>query len=308
MANASLELLTALEKSASIPKERQSPLRRAQEDLLDYVFKAAKGMYQTRIDPEYPGWIDLRTRLEKILRFRTSEDGEPQVSPPYPGKSTREKPSHRHGSAQYAGLHTEDLVIFCDYRRFEGWDGYDCGGNVKPNYVCDTSTNKAQKIDHGWMGCTTGKINAWLLPSEDLPHPFTLQLCPALLNKLHENVYSQLEDMRTGLQATVGNKALQESARLVSRGAVIDFACLGDCVVLHEFSHALPPALRTFDVGGLNAYRWDNVKKQSPTTCLINADNYAYFGLGSQLIMPRVQGKAPLGVKEDGSFYEIRPN
>jgi hypothetical protein len=76
-----------------------------------------------------------------------------------------------------------------------------------------------------------------------------------------------------------------------------------DHVLLHEMTHAIPLAA-TIDAAGpgkAESYGWDNCVRFSSNGGTLNADNYAYFGLGTRIISPTNGAAAQLPML-DGSI------
>ncbi|KAK2600128.1 hypothetical protein QQS21_005143 [Conoideocrella luteorostrata] len=304
MADAALDVIAALEQPPeTVPEEMQTPVYRAQVELINNILRAATK--SGTIDKQANRWNELKTRFELVKEFNNTRE-----PPPWPGNPTRSDPFHLRG-AQYENTGVRDILFFCDHERYKGWEGYDCNGKRDDEKVCDTAMNVEDPYDDLYVRCRDSmlrdtKTGAITDTRWHPGQPAKIQLCPGQLAQMRKLGDKQvLEDLRGAL--TLASPRLMEAITSPSSTVrLIDFACLGDCLILHEMTHALKFPFLTKDVDGWGSYKWNNLVRLSDNLGRDNAETYAYFGLVSQLILPRNKGKEPMGVEKSGLVYKLK--
>ncbi|KAL5356474.1 meiotically up-regulated gene family-domain-containing protein [Aspergillus floccosus] len=96
------------------------PTAVAQRDLFSYLF--AEAMKNGHIDTSNKEWQHFTSGFSAVLNYKKTPDGSPEQN-----------------DGMYGFLHMDDLIVYCDYSRFQ--ENKDCQGNTAPGKACDTSIN-----------------------------------------------------------------------------------------------------------------------------------------------------------------------
>lgn len=100
----------------------------AQRDLLKYMFNRAV---------EHPSsapthFSKVVKTYRAILDFKKSENGNPQHKPE-------------------GGLPPDDVIVYCDYSRFD--ENQNCDGNKQRGWACDRDTRVTKQMNGDYLGC-----------------------------------------------------------------------------------------------------------------------------------------------------------
>lgn len=199
----------------------------------------------------------------------------------------------------YLSLGPDELIIYCDYQRFV--EGADCNGRASPDLVCDSSVMVASPLDAGYYTCKNSfpsEAQAWVLAPTGLgiARASTLQLCPGFLSEM--KITEAFLTAEQGFAPSLAVNMAKYSPRKPGTAGytAMDYLTGFDTSLLHTMTHAVP-IVAAVNVDNENSFLWNNVRRLSSTR---NADNYAYFGLGSRMISPNngAQAQRPMS---DGS-------
>lgn len=130
----------------NIADAKPSYTRRAQEDLLQYVFKIRKsrrGRFDTRLL-----WPLVTSVFKSVLLFNKNEDGAPSPEPDY----------------GYGILRNEsrDVAVFCNFSRFDLH--LDCDKIEDPPNYCDTAYNETIHFTEPMFRCMNRHPNSPVSP------------------------------------------------------------------------------------------------------------------------------------------------
>ncbi|TVY25613.1 hypothetical protein LHYA1_G006319 [Lachnellula hyalina] len=257
----------------------------AQRDLFGFTF--ADAMTNGKIVPTNAKWATIKNVFDAVLKYNKN-NGEPDVT------------TLRY---DYTSLTVDDLIIHCDFTRFD--EGYNCRAPA-PDRICDMTLGIDWPFGNAYFNCKymlpySDKLTqAFVLaPSEvGIPLPSTLQLCPGFLAEINLH-----ESNTLGGQGSTAALAMNWAKYIYdppSGYPAMDFLSTFDFTLLHELTHAISKGA-TVDADGSNSYGWNNAYVVAEDDGTRNAENYAFFGLASRMIVPKngVQAQRPM---EDGSI------
>ncbi|OKL61805.1 hypothetical protein UA08_02872 [Talaromyces atroroseus] len=298
--NAALDNLDALAAGG----DPSDPEYAARLDLFQYIFSAGfdnGDATRRQINPDYSIFQQIQTVFEDITTFDKTGDGHPLPRPD-------------------GDLPVDDFIMYCNFDRLEL--GVSCDGNSDPDTACDTDVDEDFDLDDDYLTCMSTDnsqdsdeniIFAWAT----YRHPLSIsaiQICDYMLVEEYSSNY-EMDDIFNN-NAVLARDPKGVRALLPDGGADdsdIELAGLfPPCTLVHEMSH-IAFREQTDDVDDDESYGWASVKKFSPygpgavnnihAEGQMNADNYAFFALGSALI----QAEAPQRVNADGSLELIYP-
>jgi hypothetical protein len=264
----------------------------AQQDLVSYTF--AEALTNGNIDTSNPKWITASDKFTSVLKYN-SNNGQPDTN---------------NYNNQYKSLPTDALVIFCDFTRFA--ENQNCKGVAKPGIVCDRAMRIAFPMNDAYYHCrddvastpSLAQAGVWEWASQGFPRASEMQLCPGYIAKMQQVKIQTLEE--EGDKPSLA-RDWAKFTTWVGDGVSLpmDVAATWDLALLHELTHAVPNAA-TKDVAGQTAsYRWANVIRLSGNGGTNNAENYAFFGLGSRMISPKENGPQAQRPMKDGSIQAL---
>jgi hypothetical protein len=130
LAHAASDLLVNIEENGL-----DEPLWNAQNNLLLYLFPKVL-TESRRVAKETADFKRVAGTYESVLAFNTNA-GNPQAPNP----------------SDYKTLGAADVVLFCDYSRFNGQENKRCDGTVETGTVCDPSVGNNYDIAGAYTDC-----------------------------------------------------------------------------------------------------------------------------------------------------------
>ncbi|KAK2594925.1 hypothetical protein QQS21_007373 [Conoideocrella luteorostrata] len=325
LASAALTTLRFLEDAAGVDEKLLGPVCTASNELMKTLFRRV--LTNNRVDASNERYKEIKSRFEKIIHHDPQRNGVPEVTPPnlnVPNNPSHDLPPVERQADRFKHLFSEDLVIYCDYSRFE--EGRTCGAIENPTSACDTSTGVTVDIDSWYTECknsltSDSKWSSWVQPLA--PGPRQIQLCPGYLSRASDRHYQVLEDIRHALTVTAfepphDHPLLPEFEPYEADGEVVQgdvtppvqYAYLGDAIMLEAMLKALRPEgmdpIRTEQepVGWIKARaagrRLDGGTSRS-------ASHNVYYAIGSKLSIAPAGGQLLTIMKTSGRFTYLYP-
>ncbi|KAL9097562.1 MAG: hypothetical protein Q9165_000458 [Trypethelium subeluteriae] len=240
----------------------------AKSDLLDYIFVSARPGRGQRVDPNNQNFRRVRATFNAVKNFGQ-----------FQGTFRPED-----GAAE------TDVVVYCDYSRFDNHEDKDCFGREKKGFACDPHIGALVKMDDDYKDC---KYEFGIDTDTDIARA--------------ENLEIDEQNPRTNVGTLNGNYDK------------MDYTVAMDHTLLHELTHAIKTepqngVFSTNDGPNSNGYGWNAVKAKSSVIAagdagFENADSYAFFGLGARMITPSTNDLQlkPVRPMEDGKIDILPP-
>lgn len=113
-------------------------------------------------DPAYIAKLDLLQYLFlNTMKHPPTVDGTDQVFQKVLDVFTQVQRFNHNGDGSYTvrpqgELPSDDLIVYCDYSRFQ--EGRACDGHRNPSQACDRDTGSTVNMDIGYKGCKENSL------------------------------------------------------------------------------------------------------------------------------------------------------
>lgn len=129
-----------------LPNAGTGPADQARRELVEYLF--ADALTNGNIDLYSDAWINATDAFGKVIDYKTNN--EPESVP----------------VAAYKSLRPTNLIMYCNYDRFK--ENQDCQEKEMKGVVCDTSIDRAFKMDSKYSDCKGGLFSSMQVSYADL--------------------------------------------------------------------------------------------------------------------------------------------